>query len=314
MSPLTVWTDASSSPSRSATPGPKWWTRTPEPPTRRRTTSRAAGLLRSRATLRLHRLRLSKATLVPSTNGPHARDGSPCGRSTLTTDAPSRASVCVASGPARLELRSRIAIPARGCTRFLSGGERPEADQGRTFAGRAEDCLDLLPDLDRLRVAVDEIGEHLRPFGQLDEGEDVLADPGVFVAAPGRDREAVDAAPARGLKPGQVLAVAGRAHHPGPPEGSAAVVTPGQEQPPLRRRVPERSSFRGDGRNVNGQGRHASSRPRITVALPIRVESHPRVPWARAKRQSGTCTAGWASPRTCRTASMIFVMRPRFCG
>src|SRR5882724_9206230 len=176
MSPLTAWTDASSSPSRSATPGPKLWTRTSERSIRRRTTSSAAGTLRSRAMLRLQRLRLSKATLVPSTNGPHARDGSPWGRSTLTTDAPSRASVCVASGPARLELRSTIRTPASGCTRFLSGRDRPEADQGRTFAGRAEDGLDLLPDLDRLRVVVDEIGEHLRPFGQLDEGEDILAD------------------------------------------------------------------------------------------------------------------------------------------
>src|SRR5882724_10048575 len=221
MSPLTVWTDASSSPSRSATPGPKWWTRTPEPPTRRRTTSSVAGTLRSRAMLRLQRLRLSKATLVPSTNGPHARDGSPWGRSTLTTDAPSRASVCVASGPARLELRSRIRTPASGCTRFLSGRDRPEADQRRALAGGTEDGLDLLADLDGRRVAVDEVGQHFRPFGQLDEGQDVLADAGVFVGAPGRDREAVDGAPPGRLQPGEVLAVAGRAEHPGPPEGEA---------------------------------------------------------------------------------------------
>src|SRR3546814_4352939 len=38
------------------------------------------------------------------------------------------------------------------------------------------------------------------------------------------------------------------------------------------------------------------------------------MPCTRASAQLGTCTAGWASPRNCLTASMIFVIPPRLAG
>ena len=52
----------------------------------------------------------------------------------------------------------------------------------------------------------------------------------------------------------------------------------------------------------------------ISVALPWRVPSEPPVPWARATSQFLTCTAGCASPRSCRTASTTLVRPPRFAG
>src|SRR3712207_8035738 len=56
------------------------------------------------------------------------------------------------------------------------------------------------------------------------------------------------------------------------------------------------------------------SRSRITVALPCRVPSRPPVPCASASLQSFTCTAGCASPRSWRTASITLVMPPRLAG
>ena len=56
------------------------------------------------------------------------------------------------------------------------------------------------------------------------------------------------------------------------------------------------------------------SRSRITVLPPCRVPSEPPVPCASARLQFFTCTAGCASPRSWRTASMILVMPPRFAG
>src|SRR5271166_5763690 len=52
----------------------------------------------------------------------------------------------------------------------------------------------------------------------------------------------------------------------------------------------------------------------ITVAAPCRVPSEPPVPWAIARSQFLTCTAGCASPRSWRTASTTFVRPPRLAG
>src|SRR5580692_956060 len=56
------------------------------------------------------------------------------------------------------------------------------------------------------------------------------------------------------------------------------------------------------------------SRSRMTVLPQCRVPSDPPVPCAIARSQFFTCTAGCASPRNCRTASMILVMPPRLAG
>src|SRR4029079_3825004 len=53
---------------------------------------------------------------------------------------------------------------------------------------------------------------------------------------------------------------------------------------------------------------------RTTVAAACRVPSEPPVPCASARSQFFTCTAGCASPRSCRTASSTFGRPPRFDG
>ena len=50
------------------------------------------------------------------------------------------------------------------------------------------------------------------------------------------------------------------------------------------------------------------------MALPWRVPSEPPVPCASARSQFLTCTAGCASPRSWRTASITLVMPPRLAG
>lgn len=50
------------------------------------------------------------------------------------------------------------------------------------------------------------------------------------------------------------------------------------------------------------------------MALAWRWPSIPPVPWAMARSQFLTCTLGWASPRSWRTASIILVMPPRLAG
>ena len=53
---------------------------------------------------------------------------------------------------------------------------------------------------------------------------------------------------------------------------------------------------------------------KMTVALPWRRPSEPPVPCASARSQFLTCTAGWASPRSWRTASRTLVRPPRLPG
>src|SRR5579864_606196 len=56
------------------------------------------------------------------------------------------------------------------------------------------------------------------------------------------------------------------------------------------------------------------TRSRMQVEAACRTPRSPPVPCAMARSQFGTWTLGWASPRNCRTASMIFVMPPRLTG
>src|SRR5688572_16595271 len=59
---------------------------------------------------------------------------------------------------------------------------------------------------------------------------------------------------------------------------------------------------------------HFHSLSMMSVALACLDPNCPPVPCASATSQFLTCTFGCASPRSCRTASMIFVMPPRLLG
>src|SRR6202043_421812 len=62
----------------------------------------------------------------------------------------------------------------------------------------------------------------------------------------------------------------------------------------------------------HGVVHHTRSRMQVDAAW--RTPSRAPVPCAMARSQLGTCTLGCASPRNCRTASMILVMPPRLTG
>src|SRR5207245_1460732 len=81
------------------------------------------------------------------------------------------------------------------------------------------------------------------------------------------------------------------------------------EQLARARTVEERLILGIDRRRRNGH-----PRSRMRVAAPWREPSCPPVPFASASAQSFTCTAGCASPRSWRTASITLVIPPRFAG
>src|SRR3954468_7350359 len=94
---------------------------------------------------------------------------------------------------------------------------------------------------------------------------------------------------------------------------AAGIALPDQ-QLALRRGVEEALILdiglgRGD---LAGLAHHCRSR--IRVAAPWRAPRAPPMPVATARPQSGTCTAGCASPRNWRTASIPLVMPPRLVG
>src|SRR5207302_8231879 len=95
------------------------------------------------------------------------------------------------------------------------------------------------------------------------------------------------------------------------PDDGVAVVAARQVETVVLERREKGRVVRRDRGGRHGQGFHASSWPRISVALPARVASEPPVPCTSASRQSGTCTATCASPRSWRTASITLVMPPR---
>src|SRR5690606_13179138 len=130
--------------------------------------------------------------------------------------------------------------------------------------------------------------------------------------------EAVDRPPARGLDPFDVLAERERAGRARIEEMLAGILAEADQQLAFFGRVPEALALDVDcGRGILALLRlraHASSVPRMTVALPWRVPSEPPVPCASASRMFFTWTAGCASPRICRTASRTLVRPPRLPG
>src|SRR6266545_3902431 len=178
--------------------------------------------------------------------------------------------------------------------------------------------LHRLANFQRFHVAVDDVRQHARAFFELYVCHDVRAIAIVSLAATVH-REAVDRAAPAGFEPGYVEAAARRAERARIPDHRVARAAAWQQQLGLRRGVPERLGFRIDLRRRRWQPHlgcvcHASSWPRINVALPIREPMEPPVPCASAMSQLGTCTSGFDSPRNCRTASRILVIPPRLAG
>ena len=125
-------------PHASRSPGRKFSTITSERAARRARIARPSSVSRSSTTDRLLRLTARKYTASsPANGGPQRRVSSPVpGRSTLITSAPRSARIIVASGPARIRVRSRTRTPASG--RASGGGAvMPARRRGRVVTHAA---------------------------------------------------------------------------------------------------------------------------------------------------------------------------------
>src|SRR5690606_13465393 len=109
-------------------------------------------------------------------------------------------------------------------------------------------------------------------------------------------------------------AVAERAEEARIPVRLAALRAEGKKETPLAGGAIEGLGLRvARRRRDDARLRHHTS-SMISVAAEWRAPRRPPVPCARARSQFATCTAGCASPRNCRTASMILVIPPRLAG
>src|SRR6185436_13136744 len=143
---------------------------------------------------------------------------------------------------------------------------------------------DRRADGDAVQVAVNEIGEHGDAFVERDvgDGERLLDAPhhAVGVDFPGALR----------LQPLGAIARAEGTHGARIVMELLARVAALEQKPALARRIEERLVLR-----------VAHARSRTRVAHPWREARWPPVPLASASAQFFTCTAGCASPRSCRT-------------
>src|SRR5665213_1020652 len=182
-------------------------------------------------------------------------------------------------------------------------------ERQRRAVGRLEHHFHLLADLQRVHVAVDEIGQQRRAFLQRDVADRVRPRRGFAHPA-----EGVDLALARAFLPHRLVGEAERTDRAREimrlAQGGAAL----DQEFALRRGIPERLclGIALRSRVFRFVGHHARSRLQVDAAW--RTPRRPPVPCTSARSQFGTCTFGWACPRNCRTASMILVMPPRFTG
>src|ERR1700733_2107132 len=186
--------------------------------------------------------------------------------------------------------------------------DRPEHRHRRAVLRRLEYDDNRLPDAQSVEIATDDIGHHGWAFGKRHIGNRI----GLLGAA--RHAERVDRPLPRRLAPLNLAAVTKRADRPRVPMRPAAGGADRNDEAVFARRIPERPCLRRHDRSGNFPCCRHYSRSMISVALQWRVPTCMPVPWAKARSQFFTCTAGCASPRNCRTASITLVMPPRLDG
>src|SRR4030081_2403145 len=182
-------------------------------------------------------------------------------------------------------------------------------ERQRRAIGRFEHHLDLLADPQLVHVAVDEIGQQRGTFLQCHVTHRVRPCRGFAHQA-----EGIDLALARAFFPHRLVGEAERAQRARKVMRFAAGGAALDQELALGGSIPERLGL-GIAlwcRVFRFIGHYTRSRMQVEAAW--RTPSRPPVPWAMARSQFGTCTFGCASPRSCRTASMIFVMPPVLNG
>ena len=158
-----------------------------------------------------------------------------------------------------------------------------EHRQRVSLAGLGKFDPDFLSDANLVDFAIDDIREHRNPFIKLNIGNDIRR-----LGLP-RDRIAVDNAIARSLDERRVLREAMRANRPRIVMRLAAGVANPDQELSLGGTFPLGLALGIDHKiDLFLVGVHASSFPRITVALPIRDPRSPPVPCASAISQLRT--------------------------
>src|SRR3984957_6112764 len=182
-------------------------------------------------------------------------------------------------------------------------------ERQRRAVGGLEHHLHLLADLQSAHVAVDEIGQQRRALLQRDVADRIRSARGFAHQA-----ESIDLALTRAFFPHRLVGETKRTDRARKIVRLAAGGAALDQEFALGGGIPERLrlgvALRG---RISGfVGHHTRSRMQVEAAW--RTPSRPPVPCASARSQFGTCTFGCASPRNCRTASMILVMPPRLTG
>src|SRR5438132_1442325 len=188
-----------------------------------------------------------------------------------------------------------------------SGRRREHGNRWPTLA-RLENQPHGLTDPHRVEIAVHDVRHHRRAFLERDVGDDVGLGHSPHAAV------RVDLAAARRRPPLGGVAAAERTDRAWIVVRLTARRALLDHEAAVGRRVPERLRLRRDRRRGDlalrlSHGRHSLSM--IMVALACRVPSDPPVPWASATLQFFPCPLGWASPRSWRPASLLWVMAPR---
>src|SRR4051794_34134272 len=209
-------------------------------------------------------------------------------------------------GPGSAAHRSAKSYALR-CVRGTSCCRRKERQ--RRAIGRLEHHFYLLSDLQRAQIAIDKIGLQRGAFLQRDVADRVR--PACRFT---HQAERIDRALAGSLLPHRLVGKAERTDRTGKimrlAAGSAAL----DQEFSLLCGFPERRGFGVALRRRIFFCFSHYTRSRMAVEAAWRTPSNPPVPCATARSQFFTCTLGCASPRNCRTASMILVMPPRLTG
>lgn len=164
-----------------------------------------------------------------------------------------------------------------------------------------------LPDTNRRTALGDDCGQNSWSFIELDIGDDTRQ------FGPSKKCCCIDPSQAPAFLPFKRTRQAKRAQSSRIPMDLAAVGALRQNKAPCPRGLPERCPFSSKTLGLVFSF-HAHTRSRISVELACRVAMWPPVAWTQASSQFLTWTAGWASSRNCRTASITLVIPPRLAG
>ena len=172
---------------------------------------------------------------------------------------------------------------------------------------------DPAPTATSARSSATTLAMHGRPAVERDEREDVRRSLREHALAAVDDRERVDLARAREGAPLLDRAVARDAVAARRPHVVVAVHAPRHATSPRSSASKNGTSSGFSARSTPGRSRHDALTSTLVADI-ARDPSEKPEPCTTASSHDGTCSSGCASPRSCRTASIVRIMPPRMSG